>query len=61
VARTRHSLRDGGADPVKVTISVGVALFSPKLADAMLIAHADMALYQAKRDGKNRAIVARDE
>ena len=45
-----------------VTVSVGGAVVSP-VRDApttMLIEAADLALYQAKHEGKNRAVVGAD-
>lgn len=49
-----------GGQP-RVTVSVGVAAFPTDADDASsLIEQADRALYQAKREGKNRVVVARD-
>ena len=50
-----------GASPAQVTISVGVAALHPSASDItsdMLIRQADAALYQAKREGRNRVVVA---
>lgn len=47
-------LVDTEGERLRVTTSVGVAALGPELADGpALIAAADQALYQAKRDGKN--------
>ena len=46
--------------PVRLTLSAGVAEFSREMATpAQLVAHADEALYQAKREGRNRVCVYR--
>ncbi|MDB4989638.1 MAG: pleD 3 [Myxococcaceae bacterium] len=47
--------------PEKVTASIGVAVFDPKLPDSSLtslLKRADSALYQAKHRGRNRVVVA---
>ena len=56
------ALRHGGS-PVRgtVTISVGVALARPVMARedlSSLVAQADAALYQAKREGRDRSVLA---
>lgn len=49
----------GDAAPVRFTVSLGVAQARPGLADVKdLFAAADNALYQAKRSGKNRSLLA---
>ena len=56
----RLSLALGEGEPVRVTVSVGVAALGegPENADALVEA-ADSALYRAKRAGKNRTKGAR--
>jgi diguanylate cyclase (GGDEF)-like protein len=50
---------DGAAVALDVRVSVGVASFHPRVADASeLVASADRALYQAKRLGRDRVVVA---
>lgn len=56
--RTSAGARDyeiGGADPVHLTLSIGIASF-PSQAETPeeLIQHADVALYRAKEAGRNR-------
>ena len=46
----------GRADGIRVTISVGVAIVDGAATDVeTVLAHADLALYEAKRVGRNRA------
>lgn len=45
---------------IKATVSVGVATYHSQTLDG-LIQHADMALYNAKRQGRNQAVVWREE
>lgn len=46
-----------GEQTVKVTISIGIALFPTHSEDAdTLVKYADLALYEAKRSGRNRCI-----
>lgn len=48
-----------GADPTRVTVSIGVAaLCAGDIDGAALLARADMALYDAKRAGRNRVASA---
>lgn len=48
-----------GVEASRITVSVGIAAFPIDADDAaLLIEQADRALYQAKRDGKNRVAVA---
>lgn len=64
--RLRHRIEarrfDLAGMALQITISLGVALF-PRDASAApeLIAHADAALYEAKKSGKNRVIVASEK
>jgi len=55
-------LRHGGSSVRgTVTISVGVALARPVMARedlSSLVAQADAALYQAKREGRDRSVLA---
>jgi len=44
-----------------VTVSIGVATFSPLDSSYELIKKADIALYRAKRSGKNKVVVYNDE
>jgi diguanylate cyclase (GGDEF)-like protein len=53
--RVTHANRDLGA----ITLSLGVAMFPDHAADAAAIVKAaDIALYQAKRDGRDRVVMA---
>lgn len=56
VAGTALAL-DGGEE-VRATVSVGLATLRPGEGAAMLLSRADAALYDAKRDGRNRMEVA---
>ncbi len=47
-----------GADPVQVTVSIGVAVLRPDEAVPDIVARADHAMLAAKRDGRNRAVLA---
>ncbi|HTL11743.1 MAG TPA: GGDEF domain-containing protein [Bdellovibrionota bacterium] len=65
--RAKTSWKDrGSAQPgtkIRITVSIGVADSRPgrKLASQDAIRHADGALYQAKKAGRNRVIVDRGE
>jgi diguanylate cyclase (GGDEF)-like protein len=49
-------------EAVRITISIGVAGFDQQVFDSQLmIKKADMALYQAKHEGRNRVIADQDE
>ncbi|MEQ4299818.1 EAL domain-containing protein [Plantactinospora sp. B6F1] len=52
VARTPLAVR---GEPLRVTLSIGAAPLDAADDDALLLAHADLALYQAKGEGRNRA------
>ena len=57
-----HSFRVDGGPRTKVTISAGVASFSEDDLDGeSLVEKADRALYQAKREGRNRIFVFQGE
>jgi diguanylate cyclase len=43
-----------------ITFSCGVALRRPNEDQASLMARADRAMYEAKKNGKNQVVVARD-
>ena len=48
--------------PIQTTISLGVAAWSEDMADGEEMTRAaDLALYQAKQQGRNRVVVTRDE
>ncbi|SON56010.1 Stalked cell differentiation-controlling protein [Hartmannibacter diazotrophicus] len=47
----------GGRDPIKVTVSIGLAVAAPPDdTPEKMLRRADMALYAAKRDGRNRVV-----
>ncbi|HEX3704362.1 MAG TPA: sensor domain-containing diguanylate cyclase [Vicinamibacterales bacterium] len=52
------SSADPGLASLKVTVSIGLAVSRPDMSPRDLIGGADMALYQAKRAGKNRVRTA---
>ncbi|MGI5152382.1 putative bifunctional diguanylate cyclase/phosphodiesterase [Plantactinospora sp. CA-294935] len=52
VARTPLAVR---GEPLRVTLSIGAAPLDTADDDTLLLAHADLALYQAKGEGRNRA------
>ena len=45
----------------RVTASIGLAISTPDMTVRDLIAHADQALYLAKREGKNRVRVLKED
>ena len=47
-----------GAHAIPMTVSIGVAHGQPNVAPADLLHEADMALYEAKRTGRNRVVLA---
>jgi diguanylate cyclase (GGDEF)-like protein/PAS domain S-box-containing protein len=51
-ARTPFAVRQ---EPLRVTLSIGAALLDSERTHERLLAHADLALYQAKGEGRNRA------
>lgn len=49
-------------EAIRITVSIGVAGFDQQVFDSqVMIKKADMALYQAKREGRNRVITYHDE
>jgi diguanylate cyclase (GGDEF)-like protein len=49
-------------EAIRITVSIGVAGFDQHVFDSqMMIKKADMALYQAKHEGRNRVIAYQDE
>jgi diguanylate cyclase (GGDEF)-like protein len=59
-ALERRTILTSDGVAVPVTASFGVATCSQSCSECELIAAADAALYQAKRDGKNRVVLAGD-
>ncbi len=60
VAVSRQSVPAGKGEPdLFVTISVGVSVYDAGEKLSQLLARADAALYQAKQDGRNRAVLAK--
>jgi two-component system cell cycle response regulator len=59
--KTIESLDFSGVGPSRVTVSIGVAVYEPEgseeSADEML-KRADLALYRAKNDGRNRVVMS---
>jgi diguanylate cyclase (GGDEF)-like protein len=49
---SRAPINDGGS-PLRVSVSIGVACVTPDVESSL--SHADLALYEAKRGGRNRA------
>jgi diguanylate cyclase (GGDEF)-like protein len=58
VSRLRDAFR---ADPGGVTFSAGVAVGGPGDPMETVLSQADTALYEAKRLGRNRTVVARSQ
>ena len=48
-------------NPGTITCSFGVVQFSPELTEDKLVSRADKALYRAKQNGKNQAVVYNNE
>jgi two-component system, cell cycle response regulator len=60
VSRRRFDQQQRG--PQTVTVSIGVAVFDPETPDpniASLLARADLALYRAKAEGRDRVVMAK--
>jgi two-component system cell cycle response regulator len=61
-----HAFETPEGQPFKVTISIGVATYNPakfgsgKLQGAVLVGHADRALYDAKSGGRDKVVSAGD-
>ncbi|MDX6805171.1 PleD family two-component system response regulator [Terrihabitans rhizophilus] len=47
---------DGADEPISVTISVGITASQPNDSPAAIMKRADLALYRAKSDGRNRVV-----
>ncbi len=45
-------------EPIKITVSMGIAQFSPDETRTMWIKRADQAMYRAKQTGRNRIVLA---
>lgn len=59
VERLRRSVQDAPLDGARVTVSGGLALFPEHALEAeALLAFADKAMYEAKRRGRNRVVLA---
>ena len=55
------SLRTKGDVTVPVSISIGIAEWQKHLSSGQILVHADKALYQSKRTGKNKITVYTDD
>ena len=56
------SVEHGGSDLGAITLSLGIAIFPDHASDAAAIVKAaDVALYQAKRGGRNRVVMSAEE
>ncbi|MFA9459517.1 diguanylate cyclase [Thiohalorhabdus methylotrophus] len=51
----------GGTTPIRVSISFGVAVYQPGEQADDLTSRADVALYEAKRQGRNRSVLAGED
>lgn len=51
---------EGSAEKLRATVSVGLSEWKPGITSSALIEQADRALYEAKRRGRNRVVVAED-
>jgi diguanylate cyclase len=58
VAGNRIRLKSNGQQLGNITLSIGCAQFDPAEGLSQLIWHADEALYQAKRQGRNQVLTA---
>ncbi|MGV8940570.1 MAG: diguanylate cyclase [Lysobacter sp.] len=58
VERIRQAVRSCGTDARQITFSAGVAQHQPGETPDELLARADIALYKAKRTGRDRYVVA---
>jgi diguanylate cyclase (GGDEF)-like protein len=56
--RTRHAVLDGCHSSRPITFSAGIAQHQPEESADQLLSRADVALYQAKRSGRDRYVVA---
>lgn len=58
--KIRKKVLDNWSSPreLKVTISAGISEFTPECALATVMKEADEALYQAKKEGRNRTVIS---